>query len=395
MLGTHRISHYFVFFISKWIFFFFFTCKPCCIVPVDVRQMVIRIAPGEKFWFFRLGVRTSKNFWLAALCACLCVCVCVFMIAVSTLIQWLSDRGMHDFKLFEPGENADFEFVLNRGHEEKLAVLALALAGPDSTSYEPHLRSPEQLQSRRSYLTHQLDLLASNGAQVSPTMDDPFIREGLYVSESLPAPRQDAPSDLALQAAPVRMEIDMGAELDAGFPRAATSSICSSSFTSPAEEKSSPSHAGKHPLILPGEDLLDATERVLVVAVDSDRAINVKVLGELLVIFRQLFIDRVVLFVEKKLTNGALSLANDTDVILEALMLPFRNIVNHRLVPAHRRLSLPETQAVLAKYPKIRGKIPPTDVVALYYGFPLEALIELRMFNDATGYLIDYRFVSN
>ena len=131
---------------------------------------------------------------------------------------------------------------------------------------------------------------------------------------------------------------------------------------------------------------------VLVQSLSRGKAVSVKGLRDLLTFLRDLAVHRLVLFAEKRLTNSALTLAS-LGVTLEWQPIPFLNIVQHELVPKHRRLTQSEAKTIRARFGKIRAKLRADDAVARYYGFPAGCVVEILTLMESTGLFPEFRLV--
>jgi DNA-directed RNA polymerase subunit H (RpoH/RPB5) len=135
-------------------------------------------------------------------------------------------------------------------------------------------------------------------------------------------------------------------------------------------------------------------EQVLVLQnVVKGKAVSVKALRELIILVRELGVQRLILCVEKKLTGNAFGLSS-YGLELEWQPVPLINVIDHILVPPHRRLSQGEARDVRARIPGICAQIRKSDdPVARYYGFPIRSLIEILLPIEATGTMPEYRVV--
>lgn len=122
------------------------------------------------------------------------------------------------------------------------------------------------------------------------------------------------------------------------------------------------------------------------------KAVSVKNLGALLLLLRELEVHRVILLAEKKPTVTGLSLAR-LGIAVEWHPKTILDLLDHALVPPHRRLSPKEAACVRALVPGISAQLRTDDAVCRYYGFPVGCMVELLITVESVGTMPEYRIV--
>lgn len=115
------------------------------------------------------------------------------------------------------------------------------------------------------------------------------------------------------------------------------------------------------------EEKHECEQVVVVQSVIKGKAVSVKSLRDMLLLLRELCVHRLLICVEKRLTGGALNLAY-LGVALEWQPLPLINIVDHVLVPPHRRLGQAEAREVKGRIAGICAQLRSDDAVVRYLG---------------------------
>lgn len=138
---------------------------------------------------------------------------------------------------------------------------------------------------------------------------------------------------------------------------------------------------------IPGGERIVAMENAA-----KGKAVSVKNLRELLLLFRELEVHRVILLAEKKPTVTGLSLAA-LGIAVEWHPKSILALPDHDLVPPHRRLSNKEAAAIRKKVPGISAQMRTDDTAARYFGFPVGCMVEILHTVESVGEMPEYRIV--
>src|ERR1044071_916756 len=140
---------------------------------------------------------------------------------------------------------------------------------------------------------------------------------------------------------------------------------------------------------LNAQDLQPSPERVVALLnLVKGKAVSLKNLREMSALLNMLQIHRLMVFADKKPVGSSLSFSS-IGLAVEFLPNPLLPIVDHVLVPRHRRLPASEAAALRKKIKGINAQLRSNDVVCAYYGFPVGCTVAIDTECEATGTLTE------